>query len=206
MPIEAILFDLGKVLVDFDYRPVLRSMMNCCTRPADQVQIEKILRDQDLVRRYECGKMTTSEFHRYVCAAGALDMPLADFLDAWSSMFLPDSIVSEELILGLKKRYPLLLISNTNEAHAEFLLRRYRVLDYFDHRVFSFEVGSMKPDPAIYERAIALSGKPTNALFFIDDREENVSAARAIGLHAHRFSSEPELIESLRKAGVEVGN
>ena len=105
----------------------------------------------------------------------------------------------------LKRKYPLILVSNTNEAHAEFIRAKYRIFDYFDHHVLSYRVGSLKPDMKIFEHAILASGCPPETLFFTDDREENVRAAQQLGIHSHRFVSESKLIDALRQAGVEIG-
>jgi HAD superfamily hydrolase (TIGR01509 family) len=97
-------------------------------------------------------------------------------------------------------------VSNTNESHAEFIARNYRVLDYFDHKIFSHEVGSMKPDRRIYDAAIAAAALPPEALFFTDDRPENVESAARLGIRAHQFKTVSGLVNSLRNHGVELGD
>src|SRR5262249_26358400 len=106
----------------------------------------------------------------------------------------------------LKSRYPLILVSNTNEAHIDYVRSHYRVLDYFDHRILSYEVGSLKPDREIFEHAIAVSGHPAESLFFTDDREENVLAAKRLGMQAHLFKTESQLVDALQQAGVEIAD
>jgi FMN phosphatase YigB (HAD superfamily) len=167
-------------------------------------QFEEVLWDENCIRRYERGEISTSEFHSYLCETAKLKLGLQDFCQLWSSVFLPDLIVSEELLVALKRKYPLILVSNTNEAHVDFIRSNYRVLDYFDGHVFSYEVGSLKPDPKIFERAIAVSGHPAEALFFTDDRAENISAAAQLGIRAHQFKTETQLVEALQQAGVEI--
>lgn len=189
MKIEAILFDLGKVIIDFTFD-----------------KLEGIRWDKSWIRRYERGEVSTEEFHAHLCQFGNLSMELAKFCETWSSIFLPNLITSETLLAALKQRYPLILVSNTNEAHVRFIREKYRVFDYFDHLVFSNEVGSLKPDREIFEHAIKVAGRPADALFFTDDREENVQAARELGIYAHQFVSEPKLIEALHEAGIEIGD
>src|SRR5262249_2019705 len=138
----------------------------------------EVLLDDDWNRRYECGDISTVEYHQHLCDHGDLRMDLEEFLESWSAILLPDLIVPEALLAHLKDRYPLIVVSNTNESHADFVAKNYSVLDYFDATIFSHEVGAMKPDPRIYEAAIAAAGEPAEALLFIDDREENVDGAR----------------------------
>jgi glucose-1-phosphatase len=200
--IEALLFDLGKVLINFSFENVVKSLHESCT--ISREQFEAILFDKVLVRGYERGEISTPEFYGHLCQRASLNMTLPQFRATWSAIFMPGTLVSEELLANLKQRYPLILISNTNEAHVEFIRETYRVFDYFDHLVFSHKVGSLKPDSKIFEHAIAASNRPAEALFFTDDREENIVAAAALGMHAHQFVSEAKLVEALQQAGVEI--
>ena len=202
MKIEALLFDLGKVLINFNFETVVKALHASSSISRDQ--FEAVLWDKIWVPRYERGEISTKEFHRHLCETASLKMTLPEFCATWSSVFLPGTLVSEELLTNLKRRYPLILISNTNEAHVEFIREKYRVLDYFDHLIFSYKVGSLKPATKIFEHAIAASGRPAEALFLTDDREENIVAATGFGIHAHRFVSETKLVEALQQAGVEL--
>jgi putative hydrolase of the HAD superfamily len=202
--IHAILFDLGKVLIDFNFETGVHALHSACS--ISRERLEEVLWDETCIRRYERGEISTAEFHNYLCESADLKMAMPEFCRTWSSVFLPDLIVSEDLLRALKRRYPLILVSNTNEAHIEFIRSRYGVLDYFDHCVLSYQVGSLKPDRKIFERAIAASGCSPDSLFFTDDRAENIETARELGIHAHQFISESRLIQALRDVGVEVAD
>jgi glucose-1-phosphatase len=204
MKIEALLFDLGKVLVDFDFDLGMKRFAARTSLSPDQ--FKSIILEQNWVRQYEHGQISSADYHRYLLDHGKLDMTIDEFHDAWSSVFLPDPIVPEQLLATLKARYPLILVSNTNESHAEFINRNYNVLDYFDHKIFSHEVGSMKPDRRIYDAAIKVSGKSPEALFFTDDRPENIESAARLGIRAHQFHSVAGLVNALRNHGVEIGD
>jgi FMN phosphatase YigB (HAD superfamily) len=198
--IEAILFDLGKVLIDFNFETGVQALHARCS--ISRTQLEEVLWDKNWIRRYERGEISTREFHQYLCEKASLRMDLAEFCRTWGSVFLPGLLVSEDLIATLGRKYPLILVSNTNEAHIEFVREKYNVLDYFDRQILSYEVGSLKPDPKIFEHAIEASECAPDALFFTDDREENILAAGQFGIHAHQFKTEPKLIEALQAAGV----
>jgi glucose-1-phosphatase len=201
--IEAILFDLGKVLVDFNFATSVEALHSCCSISRDR--LEEVLWDESWIRRYERGEISTPEFHAYLCESASLTMPLDDFRTTWSSAFLPDLLVSEELLATLKRNYPLILVSNTNEAHYEFIRSKYPVLAYFDKCVLSYEVGSLKPDHKIFEHAIEIAGSPADRLFFTDDREENILAARELGIRAHQFLGQAKLLKALQDEGVQIG-
>jgi putative hydrolase of the HAD superfamily len=202
--IEALLFDLGKVLIDFNFETGVQALHASCSISRDR--FEEVLWDETWIRSYERGEISTVQFYEYLCRTANLSMPLPHFRETWSSVFLPGLMVSEKLLVALKQRYPLILVSNTNEAHFEFVRSRYQVVDYFDHRVLSYEVGSLKPDRKIFERAIAAANRPPESLFFVDDREENIIAARQLGINAHQFRSERSLVVALQDAGIEIGD
>ena len=202
MKIKAILFDLGKVLVDFNFETGVQALHAACS--ISRNRLDEVLWDENWIRRYERGEILTSEFHTYLRETADLQMDLPDFCQTWSSVFLPDVIVSEDLLVSLKRNYPLVLVSNTNEAHIDYVRANYRVLDYFDHTVLSYEVGSLKPDRKIFEHAIAVSGFSVSELFFTDDRKENILAATDLGMHAHQFKTESQLVAALQQAGVEM--
>ena len=204
MKIQTLLFDVGKVLIDFNFETGVQALHASCSISRDR--FEEVLWDETWIRRYECGEISTTQFHKYLCETASLEMSLARFCETWSSVFIPGLLVSEELIADLKRNYPMILISNTNEAHFEFIRSRYRIVDYFDRHILSYEVGSLKPDRKIFEHAIAAANCPVEALFFIDDREENIVAARQLGIRSHQFQSETALIGALQDAGVEIGD
>ncbi len=204
MKIEALLFDLGKVLIDFDFETGVQALHACCS--ISREEFEEILWDDMWIRRYERGEISTQEFHAYLRQTAGVTMNLDQFCRTWSSVFLPGLIVSESLVASLRRKYPMIIVSNTNEAHIDFVRSRYTILDHFDHHVFSYKVGSLKPERKIFEHAIAISGCRPEALFFIDDREENVLAAQQLGIRTHQFTTEPRLVEALQEAGVEIGD
>ena len=201
--IEALLFDLGKVLVDFDFELGMRQF--AAKTSLSREDFERVIWDKHWIRRYERGEISTAEYHRHLCENGKLCMAIEEFEEAWSAVFLPELILPELLLMNLKERYPLILVSNTNEVHAAFIAKQYSVFDHFGHRILSHEVGSLKPDSKIYEEAIRVSGKKPESLFFTDDREENIEAALQLGIRAHLFRSLSGLVQALREHGVEVG-
>jgi glucose-1-phosphatase len=183
--IEALLFDLGKVLVDFDFE--LGMQRFAAKTPLSREEFERVIWDKHWIRRYERGEISTGEYLDHLRERGKLGMSLQEFEEAWSAVFLPELLLPELLLTDLKQRYPLILISNTNEVHASFIAKQYSVFDHFGHRILSHEVGSLKPDSRIYEEAIRVSGKAPEALLLIDDSEENIEAAINLGIRAHHL-------------------
>jgi len=97
------------------------------------------------------------------------------------------------------------VLSNTITAHVTHNRER-GLYAPFDVLVFSNEVGASKPDEAIYRHTLGLLGltERPEAAFFVDDLEENVVAARKLGLHGIVFRDANQLTNDLRRLGVEV--
>ena len=98
--------------------------------------------------------------------------------------------------------YRLVVLSNTCPPHVEWITRHWDVLERFDARVFSYEVGAMKPSPEIYRVAVEAAGCEAAECFFVDDLVENVEAARALGLDGAVYVGVEELKASLAASGV----
>ena len=201
MKIEAILFDLGRVIVDFD-------MAECESALASRSGLEReaflaVLWNSDWIRRYERGELSTGEFHQFLTTTGVLKMDYVEFRRVWSEVFDPVPILPTAFLSGLARRYTMALVSNTNEAHADHIRRNYDVFDCFTHHILSYEVGALKPDPKIFEAAIEATGHSREAVLFIDDREENVLAGRALGMQVHQFSSSSGLLRAFEALGIE---
>ncbi len=201
MKIEAILFDLGRVIVDFD-------MAECESALASRSGLDReaflgVLWDIGSIRRYERGEISTAEFHQFLITNGALKMDYAEFRRVWSEVFDPIPILPTAFLSGLASRYTMTLVTNTNEAHADHIRRNYEVFGCFTHHILSYEVGALKPDPKIFEVAIEATGHPPEEVLFIDDREENIVAGRALGMDVHRFSSSSGLCRAFEEMGIE---
>lgn len=199
---RAILFDLGRVLVDFDMSGC-EAMLQSRSR-VDMDGLMRVLWDSGVARAYERGETTAAGFYSHVKDQAGLDMTFAEFIKCWTEVFDPVPILPPHFLPAIAGRYPLTLVSNTNEAHAAYVRENYDVFRHFTNFVLSYEVGSLKPDPGIFHRAIDVSGFGPQELLFIDDREENVEAASDLGIRAHRFEGVDSLIALFGSIGVDL--
>jgi HAD superfamily hydrolase (TIGR01509 family) len=111
-------------------------------------------------------------------------------------------LIEEALLRELKRRHRMLLLSNTNAIHFPYVQRNYPLLGHFDHMVLSYKLGVMKPDPGIYEEAVAQARCKAEECLFVDDVQENVDGARRVGLQSVRFEGAEQLRQDLAEAGV----
>src|SRR5712691_4086020 len=198
--IKTVIFDLGKVIVPFDFSRGYRAMAELCSYAPEE--IPRRIGATDLVRRFESGQVPPEQFVTQLCELLDLRMEYARFCEIWSSIFLPETLVPESLLEGLRRGYRMLLLSNTNAIHFQMIRENYPLLRHFDDYVLSYEVGAMKPSARIYEEAIARAGCEPAECFFTDDIPEYVAGARKAGIDAVQFESAAQIECELRKRGV----
>jgi glucose-1-phosphatase len=199
--IKTIIFDLGKVIVPFDFQRAYERMAPLCAYPAGE--IPKRIGTCDLVTRFESGQVEPAVFVEQLSELLELKVNYAEFSAIWSTIFRPETLIPESFISALKKRYRLVLLSNTNAIHWAMLERSYPLLQLFDRHVLSFRVGALKPDPKIYRAAIDAAECEADECFFTDDIQAYVEAARAHGIDAVQFQSGDQIQQELKSRGVQ---
>lgn len=197
--IKSLIFDLGNVIVPFDFARGYAEMQKLCTYPAAEIPARI---GPDLVIRLESGTITPDAFIAELQTRLGLDVSEAEFRRIWSTIFLPETLIPQSLIACLKGRYPLVLLSNTNAIHWEMLRETYPLLGLFDHHVLSFEIGAMKPSPRIYAEAVRRAGCLPQECFFTDDVPAYVEGAIRAGLDAIQFTGLDRLLVELERRGV----
>jgi len=197
--IKAILFDLGNVIVPFDFKRAYAKLGPLCSCPVTEITSK--LRSTDLVRRFETGQLAAEPFVSELSALLGLKTTYSEFCDLWTSVFSEDTLVPESLIAGLRGRHRMLVLSNTNPIHFSMLRAQYGLFRHFDDFVLSYEVGAMKPDAQIYQEAIQRAGCRPVECFFTDDIAINVEAARNNGMDAVQFLSAAQIEAELRTRG-----
>ena len=199
--IRAVLLDLGKVIVPFDFAIGYRALQRHCDLTVEELREE--IRATGLVPRFETGLIEPQDFVRELCGALSIPLEYLDFCAIWSSIFSRKTLISESFLEQLHRRYPLVLVSNTNAIHFEMIRREYPLLRHFDQWVLSYEVGAMKPAPAIYEAAIKAARCSPAECFFTDDIADYIEGAKRAGIDAVQFENAAQLERELRARGVE---
>lgn len=175
-----VVFDLGKVLVDFDYSIAARRILR--RSRLGGAELQRLLCTSPLLCQYETGAISTAQFYEGVCAASGYDGGLAEFSAAFADIFTeikPMTALHDALRAG---GVPTWIFSNTNEIAARHIRRRFPFFSNFDGWVLSYEHGAMKPDPRLYEVVERQTGRRGADILYLDDRPENVKPApRAAG-------------------------
>jgi len=199
--IRALLFDLGNVLLFFSHDRMCEQIGRVTGLPAQEVR-QRLFED-GLIREYELGRVSTQEGLGHLSRRlGNCD--LEELHRAACDIFwLNESIVPVIERLS-SDGWPLVMVSNVNEAHMRWIDERFPVVRHFKLRALSFEVGSRKPDAGIYMAAAKLAGAEPAECFFTDDIAEHIEAARRLGFDAWQFKDTAGLVEQLRLRGIEV--
>jgi putative hydrolase of the HAD superfamily len=186
------IFDLGNVFVNVKSRVAVERICRRYPR-LSTVWINDFLHHSDPVRLYETGAIDSREFHRLVNRALKIDLNYEEFRSVWQEIFDPiETMIG--LLPGLWEKYHLILLSNTNPLHVEYLRNTYRFLHYFHDHIFSYETRCKKPDAEIYRIALRRAGAKPAECVFIDDKMENVQGAHRLGIRSFQFRSPQSLI------------
>ena len=192
-----IVFDLGHVLIDFQYDGILALLTRHGVRSSSMDDLLAQMR----IHAYETGRMTDEEFFDTLNGLLAVPSTPETLRRAWVDMFTP---IPEMLDLArrLARRHGVYVLSNASPLHWEHLRQGYG-LDAIGHgQLASFQAGVRKPDPAIYRAAEQRFCLTPASTVFVDDLADNTEGARACGWHAIHHRSPAETRAALHALGV----
>jgi len=182
---SAIVFDLGNVLIPFDYKIAIEKL-NKIEDGLGNRFMEFYKSNYHLHRDFEKGLIPESVFINTMLEAAENKVDEETFKKYYADIFsVNEEVVS--LLPILKKEYKIFLLSNTNSLHQKYGWQKYEFLKYFDKLILSHKVGSIKPEEKIYREVEKASKLPSAEHFYIDDIQEYVDAAIKIGWDAVQF-------------------
>ena len=204
--IDTIILDLGKVLIDFDHLRAAERISNFCDKTPNQIFDLFFISEPTIL--FEEGKITPEDFFRRVKEILDLKLEYQSFVPIWNDIFFltAKNRAVYSLANNLRAHYQVALLSNINVLHHEYLKQYFPVFNVF-HRVFaSYEMGAIKPDQAIYKKALEeLKAQPEN-VFYTDDRQELVDSARNLGINSFLFTGVEQLKQDLASVGVTINH
>ncbi len=198
--IKAVLFDLGKVILDFNFEPAFHKLAKYT--PLSAEAIEDYFWRSGLEVLYDGGKISSLDFYKEVKRVLKHTLSYPKFKNIWNDIFTPKKEIVE-LIRRLSGDKRLVLISNTNAMHYEYVRRKYTVLNYFDRCILSFKEKTRKPDKKIYQAAAKACLAKPREIFYIDDREDLTEAAEALGFNTFTYKNNlKELMTTMKGLGI----
>lgn len=199
--ISVIVFDLGNVLIPFNYQIVVDKFNRI--KPGLGDKFSKLYsKNYHVHREFEKGLLTTEQFLTIMLDWLEGKMHGKKFCKIFSSVFTVNEDVVSLLPILKKKKYKLVLLSNTNDIHKRYGWEQYEFLKYFDKMILSHEVKSVKPEKDIYKAVEAYTGKPSSKHLFIDDIADYVEGAKRCGWKAIQFVEYKKLVKDLEKRGI----
>jgi len=199
--IEVILFDLGNVILPFNHFQIAERLSQFSQRKEfrDPRRIFSYLFDlqEGMINDFDVGKVSPPDFFRSVKENLHLSISFDEFVPIWNDIFVEDQEVSR-IILSLKGRCRLGLLSNTNPLHFDHILSKFPVMSALDKWILSYEVGFKKPAFQIFQKAMEWASVEPEKILYIDDTKEYVEVAGLLGIQSIHFISAARLKEELR--------
>ncbi len=196
-PIKAVLFDLGKVIVNFNFSPAFERLSKSCKLKPDEIRTFFYGCEHEVL--YDGGKISSTQFFSRIKRQLNHCMDYDAFKSTWNEVFTPNEEIIR-LIRALKKKHRLVLISNTNPMHYAYIRKKYPVLSLFDHMILSYKLKIRKPDWKIYEAAKKACRAEAHEILYIDDRIDFTDAAAGLGFNTFTFKQNPKDLVKKMKA------
>jgi epoxide hydrolase-like predicted phosphatase len=197
MPIRAVIFDFGGVLVRTEDPSRRQNWEKYLDLP--EGELSRVVFESEVADRSMVGKATESDVWKHVAATFGLnddrlrelrrDFWLGDRIDARLVGFLRD----------LRPRYRTAILSNAWPGAREVFTQTLGLGEVVDEMIISAEEGVAKPDARIYQIAVRRLGVQTEETVFVDDLVENVQGARAVGMWGIQFSSTEQTIAEVQE-------
>lgn len=199
--IDALLFDLGRVVLDIDFKRVMEVWLRHGGRgPSD---VFASLAHDDAYMQHERGQISDEAFFAHLRTELDLDITPDQFLEGWNAIFVGAMPGIAELLPHAATRWPLYAFSNTNPAHvAHFSVAHADLLGHFRDVYLSSSIGMRKPDAESFDHVVAQIGVPAGRILFFDDSAANIEGARARGLQTVHVTSSTTVADTLKALGV----
>lgn len=199
--VQALLFDLGGVLIDVDFNRVLEHW-----QPISRLSLEELKAafSADLpYQQHERGEITAAEYFAHLAGSLQLQHDPVHITEGWNAIFGGEITETLRLVQEARTQIPCYVFSNTNATHQAVWTARYPSLAQSFERIFvSSEMGCRKPERRAFEYVAQAMGVPLNAIMFFDDHPDNVEGARAAGLQAVHVREPADVRNALQTIGL----
>jgi putative hydrolase of the HAD superfamily len=198
--INSVIFDLGKVLLDFDFTIAIRRLQKL--QPVDLAKVQNLFCNSSLAKNWDKGLLSSDNFFAVIQKELNLVLPLEKFKIIWNEIF-SEKTEMVEFAKNLHKHKKIAILSNTNPWHAAYVRQHHPWIDEFDHFVASCDVKMLKPDAEIYRLVLKELGASPSETLYIDDLESNVQGAVKAGIQGLVFKGLFQLGKDLKLLGIE---
>jgi HAD superfamily hydrolase (TIGR01509 family) len=197
---KAVVFDLGKVLVDFDYSIAARRIASRGNMTIGE--IAQYINQSPIFVQYESGQVTTEQFYAEIRRVTGFRGDLAEFSECFADIFVAVEPMVQLQAALRRQGLTAYAFSNTNELAAEHIKRSFPFYANFDGYILSYEHRAMKPDAKLYEVVERESGRRNADLLYLDDRPENIMAGAARGWQVILHETSEQSRAAVQKVGL----
>ena len=184
-PKNTFLFDIGHVLLSFDFETSLTKLVPTSIKNP-QVCVHRVLERKDALEK---GEIDPIAFAQWALKILNSEATVEQFFQSWQQIFTPNEAMWDCIRRLAQKNHTLILISNINAIHCPWIFERYPEFALFEHQILSFEVGMLKPNPAIYRYAIdTFRLNPENTIY-VDDQSQNIATGKSMGFQCWQYDS-----------------
>ena len=191
-----IVLDAGKVLVDYDPMVVVEELSKRCGREVGLPQAGDLYK---LFFPVYVGTHSWGDILQAINSALGFSLESQEWLELWCRIFTGEVAGMREALAELKSEFRLVALSNTEEVHWTFVLRKFPIFKLLDGWVVSYTEGVAKPDPAIYRAFMNRYCDGRSPVFYTDDNPRYVEAAQHLGWEAEVFTDAAHFKEEIRK-------
>jgi putative hydrolase of the HAD superfamily len=177
------LFDIGRVLLDFDFESSLARLFPHDT-PDSAQRLERLLARKD---ELESGAIDVDTYTNWALEVLEIEATAAEFHHAWRNIFTPNEPMWQRVRQLAAADHRLILFSNINGIHSPWIYEEFPEFALFHGAVMSYQTGFIKPQPEIYQYAVATHGLVPEETLYIDDLPQNIAAGREFGFHCHQY-------------------
>ena len=191
---KIVVFDLGKVLLDFDYMKAAGKLVPLCG--VFPLKLMGILAGEgmELLQQLELGQIKDDEFYRQLSELVKFKGTREDFMEIFGDIFTPiDEMIQFHSELK-KKGIRTYLFSNTNDTAVKWISDHYPFYNDFDGYFLSYKMKVAKPDDAFYIKLEEDTGKKKDEIIYLDDKQENIDTAVSRGWSAILYTSPEKVI------------
>jgi putative hydrolase of the HAD superfamily len=187
-PVKALLFDLGGVVIDFDFNRVFARWADDSRRSVEEIQ-SRFSFDHSF-EAFERGEIEAADYFNSLRTTLGIDISDRQFEDGWNTVYIGEIDGMAELLEYARQRLPIYALTNSNAVHKKVWSTRFgSILSRF-HTVFnSSDIGSRKPEPDVFHFIADATGVALHRMVFYDDLVENIAGAQAVGIKTVHVTS-----------------
>jgi putative hydrolase of the HAD superfamily len=198
---DALLFDLGRVVLDIDFGKALSCWATHAGCTPDKIAARFVR--GEAYKHHETGRISDADYFQSLREALGIAITDSQFLEGWNAIFAGEMPGIATLLPRAAKHLPLYAFSNTNRPHVEYFSQAHGdVLGHFRELYLSSTIGLRKPDAEAYDHVVKAIGVPAGRIVFFDDSLENVEGARTRGLKAVHVKSSADVADALAALGI----